>query len=171
MKTVSNDCGHNQWPLLHASSQPEPDTRVSLMLPYGAYTRAPQSWQTNLPLGSHLHWAWSNKDIFCKKEMGLTVSNPAYVLGQNYAASPRRCRVTWEIDSLKNSPLWLGLAHLGSKTFWVEPNYTVFVQDLTHWAPSWWHGLVYAIAFQNTKKLFGYNIIILWMPESANGVF
>lgn len=53
----------------------------------------------------------------------------------------------------------------------MEPKHTVFVQDLTQGAPSGWHGLIYAIALQNTKKLFGYIIIIQWTPESANGAF
>lgn len=142
-------------------------------LPDGAYTRAPHSWQTNLPLRSHLHWAWSNKDIFCKEEIGLIVSNRVYVLGQTSAGSVRRCIVTWETYSLKkkNKPFWLSLAHLDSKTFWMEPNHTVFVEDLTQWAPSWWHGPIYAVTFQNTKKLFGYIIIIQWMQESTNSVF
>lgn len=63
--------------------------------------------------------------------MRLVVSNAAHVLTQSYAASPRRCGVTWEVDSLKNSPLWLSFAQLDYKTFWMEPKHMVFVQDLT----------------------------------------
>lgn len=47
----------------------------------------------------------------------------------------------------------------------------VFAHDLTQWALSGWHGLVFAIALQNIKKLLPYVIIILFMPESANSVF
>lgn len=57
----------------------------------------------------------------------------------------------------------------------MEPKHTVFVQELAQRAASWWCGLIYAIALQNTKKLFGYIIIVIiiiqWMPESVNGAF
>lgn len=47
----------------------------------------------------------------------------------------------------------------------------VFTHDLTQWALSGWHGLIFAIVLQNIKKLLSYVIIILFMPESANSVF
>lgn len=47
----------------------------------------------------------------------------------------------------------------------------VFIHDLTQWAPSGWHGLVFGIALQNIKKLSRYVIIIQCMPENANCVF
>lgn len=53
----------------------------------------------------------------------------------------------------------------------MDPKQMLFIHDLTQWAPSGLHELIFAIVLQNIKKTLCYVIITQRMPESASGIF